>query len=208
MVIGAWIALTLFGGFAAGQLTSRWYQGTSIPGRPAYETGQQTLKIFGAGVRPPNVVVFHSAGGDVTKIPAVRAAMARVATANPAALTSSFFSTGSSAYVSADRHTTFEEVYLPGQDGVDQKSGAVEMRAVAAVGLPAGVTVDVTGRTALDEANADGGGGSSVLLESLIGGLGALLDTPVRLRHASGRAHAARRGGRGDPQHVLAGLGC
>src|SRR5919112_1874862 len=110
VVIGAWIVLTVFGGFAAGQLSSRWYQSTSVPGQPAYETGQQTLQAFGAGVRPPNVVVFHSASGDVTEIPAVRAAMARVATANPGALTSSFFSTGSPAYVSADRHTTFEEV--------------------------------------------------------------------------------------------------
>ena len=57
----AWIALTLFGGFAAGQLSSRWFSSTSVPGRSAYETGQQTLKVFGAGVRPPNVVVFHSA---------------------------------------------------------------------------------------------------------------------------------------------------
>ena len=175
VVIGAWILLTVFGGFAAGQLSSRWFQSTSIPGKPAYETGQQALKAFGAGVRPPDVVVFSSATGDVTKLPAVRAAMARVAAANPGALTSSFFSTGSAAYVSADRHTTFEEVYLPGRDGIDRKSGAVEMRAVAAAGLPAGVTVDVTGRTALDEASTHGGGGSSVLLEAVIGGIGALL---------------------------------
>jgi RND superfamily putative drug exporter len=175
VVIGAWIVLTLFGGFAAGQLSSRWYQSTAVPGKPAYETGQQTLKVFGAGVRPPNVVVFHSASANVTELPEVRAAMDRVATANPGALTSSFFSTGSTAYVSADRHTTFEEVYLPGRDGVDRKSDAEGMRAVAAAGLPAGVTVNVTGRTALDEANAHGGHGSSVLLEALIGGLGALL---------------------------------
>jgi RND superfamily putative drug exporter len=168
--------LTLFGGFAAGQLSSRWYQSTSVPGKPAYETGQQTLKAFGAGVRPPNVVVFHSASGDVTTSAEVRAAMARVATAYPGALTSSFFSTGSLAYVSGDRHTTFQEVYLPGRDGVDRTSGAAEMRAAAALGLPAGVTVDVTGRTALDEATKEGGGGGpSVLLEALIGGLGALL---------------------------------
>src|SRR3954466_10454228 len=50
------------------------------------------------------------------------------------------------------------------------------MRAVAAQGLPAGTTVDVTGRDALDEANNHGSsGGSSVLLEALIGGLGALV---------------------------------
>jgi putative drug exporter of the RND superfamily len=175
VVIGAWILLTVFGGFAAGQLSSRWFQSTSIPGKPAYETGQLALKAFGAGVRPPDVVVFSSATGDVTEVPAVRAAMARVATANPGALTSSFFSTGSDAYVSADRHTTFQEVYLPGRDGVDRKSGAVEMRAVAGADLPAGVTVDVTGRTALDEASTHGGGGTSVLLEAVIGGIGALL---------------------------------
>ena len=49
------------------------------------------------------------------------------------------------------------------------------MRAAAAAGLPAGITVDVTGRDALGEASDSSGGGSSVLLEALIGGLGALL---------------------------------
>ena len=50
------------------------------------------------------------------------------------------------------------------------------MRAAAANGLPAGVTVNVTGRDALDEANThDTSGGSGVLLEALIGGLGALV---------------------------------
>ena len=50
------------------------------------------------------------------------------------------------------------------------------MRAAAATGLPAGVTVNVTGRDALGEASKNGaGGGSSVLLEALIGGIGALI---------------------------------
>jgi RND superfamily putative drug exporter len=175
-VIVLWVVLTLVGGVAAGKLSARWYQSTAIPGKPAYETGQRTLKIFGAGVRTPNVVVFHSVSGDVTKSAAVRAAMARVDKANANALTSSYFSTQSLAYVSRDRHTTFQEVYLPGRAGVDKKSGAVEMRAVAANGLPAGITVNVTGRDALDEANNNAtSGNSSVLLEGLIGGLGALI---------------------------------
>ena len=50
------------------------------------------------------------------------------------------------------------------------------MRAAAASGLPAGITVNVTGRDALDEASKHGsGGGSSVLLEAVIGGVGALV---------------------------------
>ena len=175
-VIAVWIVLTVFGGVAAGKLSSRWYQSTAVPGKPAYEGSQRTLKALGAGVRAPNVVVFHSASGDITRLPAVQAAMARVIKANPGALTSSFYSTGSLAYVSADRRTTFQEVYPPGEGGVDKKSGAVAIRAVAANGLPAGVTVEVTGRDPLDEANLDGSsGGSSVLLEAILGGLGALV---------------------------------
>ncbi|MDX6451815.1 MAG: putative drug exporter of the superfamily, partial [Gaiellaceae bacterium] len=175
-VIATWLVLTVVGVVAAGKLNSRWYQSTAIPGKPAYEAGQRTLKAFGAGVRVPNVVVFHSSTGDVTKSGAVRAAIARVDKAYPGALTSSYFSTRSLAYVSADRHTTFQEVYLPGRAGVDMKSGAVAMRATAASGLPAAVTVNVTGRDALDEANSHGkSGGSSLLLETLIGGLGALI---------------------------------
>ena len=174
-VIITWLVLTAIGAVAAGKLSNRWYQSTAIPGKPAYETGQRVLKAFGAGVRTPNVVVFHT-DGDVTKSAGVRAAIARVDKAYPGALTSSYFSTRSLAYVSHDRHSAFEEVYLPGRAGVDRKSGAVEMRSVAATGLPAGITVNVTGRDALDEANSHGkNGNSSALLETLIGGLGALI---------------------------------
>jgi len=38
-VIVLWIVLTIFGGVAAGKLSSRWYQSMSIPGKPAYEAG-------------------------------------------------------------------------------------------------------------------------------------------------------------------------
>jgi RND superfamily putative drug exporter len=175
-VIAAWIVLTVVGGVAAGKLSTRWYQSTAIPGKPAYEGSLRTLKALGAGVRPPNVVVFHSPSVDVTKSPTVRAAMARVVKANPRALTSSYFSTGNSMYASHDRHTTFLQVYLPGPDRLDVKSGAAKMRALAATGLPSAITVDVTGYAPLEEATKHGsGGGSSVLLEALIGGLGALV---------------------------------
>ena len=94
----------------------------------------------------------------------------------PGAFTSSYFSTGSLTYVSGDRHTAFEEVYPPGPSRLDLLSGAKALQAGAARGLPAGITVNVTGRDALDEASKAGSsGGSSVLTEALIGGLGALV---------------------------------
>ena len=175
IVIAVWIVLTIFGGFAASKVSSRWYQSFSIPGKSAYEANQRTLKQFGTGVRPPNVVVFHTQG-DATKSAAIKEAMRRAAAMMPRARTSSYFSTGNLMYVSRDRHTTFEEVYPAGIAKFDTKSGADEMRAAAAKGLPAGTTVQVTGHDPLEEASTNGsGGGPSVLLEAMIGGLGALV---------------------------------
>ncbi len=174
-IIVVWVVLTLFGGFAAGQVSKRWYQSFSIPGKSAYEANQRTLKAFGSGVRPPDVVVFHTSG-DTTKSEAIQQAMQRAAGTMPGARTSSYFSTGSLIYVSRDRHTTFEEVYPPGLAKFDTKSGAERMRTAAAAGLPAGTTVQVTGHDPLEEASTHGGGGGpSVLLEAMIGGLGALV---------------------------------
>jgi RND superfamily putative drug exporter len=173
-VIFAWVALTLFGAFSASQVSKRWYQSFSIPGKSAYEANQRTLKAFGTGIRPPNVVVFHTAG-DATKSAAIAAAMRRAAAAVPHSRTSSYFSTHDLMYVSKDRHTTFEEVYLPGPSTFSTTSGAEGMRAAAARGLPSGIQVEVTGHDPLEEASTQGGGNSSVLLEAMIGGLGAIV---------------------------------
>jgi putative drug exporter of the RND superfamily len=173
-VIAVWVVLTLFGGVAAGKLSKRWYQSFSIPGKPAYEASQRTLHAFGVGVRPPNVVVFHTSG-DATKSTAIENAMKRAAATMPGALTSSYFSTHNLMYVSRDRHTTFMNVYPPGSPKFDSTSHDSTMRAAAAAGLPSGITVNVTGHDPLEEASTHGSGGSSsVLLEGLIGGLGAL----------------------------------
>jgi RND superfamily putative drug exporter len=174
-VIGSWLVLTVFGGFAAAKVSTRWYQTLAIPGKPAYEAGQRALEAFGAGARPPSVVVFHTPG-DATQSRPIEQAMKRAAAAVPGARTSSYFSTGDRMYVSRDRHTTFQEVYPPGPARVDLESGAERMRAAAARALPAGVTVNVTGHDPLEEASAHGSsGGPSVLLEAAIGAVGAVV---------------------------------
>ncbi|HEY2371269.1 MAG TPA: MMPL family transporter, partial [Gaiellaceae bacterium] len=174
-VIGVWLVLTIFGGFAASQVSKRWFQSFSIPGYSAYEANVRTMHVFGTGMRPPNVVVFHT-DGDATRSDAIRAAMARAAKSTPGALTSSYFTTGSAAYVSRDGHTTFMEIYPPGTASFSTTSGAKETLKAARAGLPSGVTVHVTGHDPLEEASSNGSsGGPGVLVEALIGGLGALI---------------------------------
>ena len=207
LVIGVWLVLTIVGVVASGQLSSRWYQSSAVPGGPAYEAGQRALAAFGTGARAPNVVVFHTAG-DATRSRAIAAAMRRAAAAVPGARTSSYFSTGNPMYLSRDRHTTFQVVYPPGAARLDRGSSAERMRAAARAGLPAGIGVDVTGRDALDEATKHGaGGGSSVLVEAVIGGVGALRRPAVRVRDAARGPDAARRRGRRDLQHLHARVG-
>ena len=114
--------------------------------------------------------------------------------ASPGAFTSSWFATGNPVYLSQDRRTTFQMVYPAGEDGVDVVSGAKALQATAAQGLPDGTTVDVTGRLALTEATTDGAEpGAGVLVEAVVGGLGALVGPAVRVRHPAGCAHAAGR---------------
>src|ERR1700757_479017 len=173
-VIFAWVALTLFGAFSASQVSKRWYQSFSIPGKSAYEANQRTLKTFGTGIRPPDVVVFHTSA-DATKSTAIAAAMKRAAAAMPGSRTSSYFSTHDLMYVSKDRHTTFEEIYPPGPSTFSTTSGAYAVRTAAARGLPSEIQVEVTGHDPLEEASSHGGGGGNVLVEALIGGLGAIV---------------------------------
>jgi RND superfamily putative drug exporter len=173
--IGAWLVLTLFGVFAANMVSTRWNQTLSAPGRPAYDASQRTLKDFGVGVRAPDVVVFHTTS-DATKSRVIEQAMHRAARTMPGALTSSYFSTGSLAYVSGDRHTTFEEIYPPGPTELTATSGANTLREAAAKALPPGITVNVTGRDPLDQASSQGSSaGSGVLVETALGALGALV---------------------------------
>jgi len=173
-VVGFWLVLTLFGGFAAKQVSKRWFESFSIPGYSAYETNQKALHTFGSGEQAPLVAVFHSAG-DVTKERGIATAIRKAQGANPGSRVSSYFSTGSPAYVSHDRHTTFAEIYPAGTPGFNSSNHEDETRAALRSAVPTGVTVNLTGRDALESASSGGGNGPSVVTEAFVGGLGALV---------------------------------
>src|SRR5439155_21671883 len=120
LVVGMWVVLTAFGAFAAMRVSHRWFESFSIPGYSAYETNQKTLKAFGTGEQAPLVAVFQSSG-DVTK-ENLAPAIAKAAAVNPGSRVSSYFNTHNTVYVSADRHTTFAEIYPPGENTFSGKT--------------------------------------------------------------------------------------
>ncbi len=174
IVAGAWILLTIFGAFSAQQVSKRWLEQFSIPGFSAYEANQRTLDTFGSGAQPPNIAVLR-VQGDVTKSTAARNTLARVSKEFPRYRTSSYFTTGSLAYVSRDRHTAFATLYPPGNPSFSSDAGFKDIRAALKKAAPPGVQTDVTGRDALYDSQGSESGGPSVLTEALIGGAGALV---------------------------------
>jgi RND superfamily putative drug exporter len=173
LVIAAWVVLTLFGAFSAQQVSKRWFESFSIPGYSAYEANQRMLHRFGSGEQAPLVAVFHS-NGDVTKSIGLERAVKAAAAVNPGSRTSSYWSTGSRAYVSRDGHTAFAEIYPPGTPGFNSKVHIKQVRAQLEAATPAGVQATLTGRDALQEASSDSNG-PSVLTEAMVGGAGALV---------------------------------
>jgi RND superfamily putative drug exporter len=175
VVIGIWIALTAFGAFSAGQVSKRWFESFSIPGYPAYEANQRMVKTFGSGENAPLVVVV-TGKGKIVDTPGVKTAIEAAVGANPGSRASSYFTTGSNVYVSKDGHTTFAEIFRPGLPGFNSDSGVGPTQRALSASAPADVKAYVTGRDAIQLAASKGdNNGPSVLGETLLGGLGALI---------------------------------
>src|SRR3954454_23249814 len=169
LVVGIWLLLTLFAAYSAQRVSSRWFESFSIPGYSAYEANQRTLKTFGTGEQAPLVAVFRSSG-DVTKATGIERAIAAAAHVNPGSRVSSYWSTGSRAYVSKDGHTAFAEIYPPGTPSFSSSVHIDRVRARLMASAPAGVQASLTGRDAIYDASSGGGQGPSVLSEALISG--------------------------------------
>src|SRR4051812_20877806 len=171
--VALWVLLTAFGVFATMRVSSRWFESFSIPGYSAYETNQKTVKTFGTGEQAPLVVVLH-ADGDVTKLD-LKPVIDKAAAVNPGSRVSSYFDSHNLLYVSHDRHTTFAEIYPPGQNMFSTGPHIDAVRAALKANAPPGVEASLTGLLPLNDASSGGGTGPRVLTEALIGSLGALV---------------------------------
>jgi len=171
--IALWVVLTAFGVFATMRVADRWFESFSIPGYSAYETNQKTLKTFGTGEQAPMVAVFRSKG-DITKQD-LAPAIEKAAAVNPGSRVSSYFDSHNDIFVSRDRHTTFAEIYGPGQNTFSTNPHIKDVRKALEAATPPGVEAHLTGLLPLYDATSGGGTGPSVLTEALIGGVGALV---------------------------------
>jgi RND superfamily putative drug exporter len=181
IVAGAWILLTLVGIATVGQATSSFSKKFSAPGREGFVTNNRLVHVYHSGGNyAPLVPVVTLPAGTSVSSPAVRSGLeqveAKLRAAIPGTRTASFASTGDKAFVSADGRTTFVLAYPPPDNEAfgDNSHAAKKAAKVLAGDTIAGAPVHVTGFDALTN-QTGGGGGPGVLLESVLGGFGALI---------------------------------
>jgi len=177
-----WLLLTLVGIAAAGPASSALDQRFSVPGREGWEASQEIERIYGNGGETlPLMPVVTLPNGTTVDSPGVREQLAKIEDTARKAVGDSrvagFGSTGDKAFVSEDGRTAFVYVFPPRSD--DPFGGNVDdqrhLRDALNGATVDGAPVRVTGYDALADSSGAGDDGPGVLLEAVIGGLGALI---------------------------------
>ena len=180
LVALGWLLLTIVGMAAAGPASEALDQRFSVPGKEGWETSQQILRTYGnGGESAPLVPVVQLPEGQTVSSPGVRADLRRVeevaSEAVPGSRVAGYGSTGDKTFTSEDGRTAFVYTF-PGRSD-DPFAGNVQVQrdlkeALAGVKV-GGAPVRLTGYDALFDSSGEAAEGPGVLLEALIGGVGA-----------------------------------
>jgi RND superfamily putative drug exporter len=182
-VVVSWILLTVAGIMAAGPASKALDQKFSVPNKEGWETNEAIAAKYNGtgGDTSPLLPVVTIPNGQSVDSPQVKRDLTKLddtlAKTLPGSRVASYVSTGDAAFVSDDGHTTFAIVYPkpdPDSSFGDNPNAATDVKNAVAGMTVAGAPVHVTGFDALQQSTG-GGDGPGVLLEAVIGGLGALI---------------------------------
>jgi putative drug exporter of the RND superfamily len=183
-VVLAWVVLTIAGIAAAGPASDALKPEFSVPDKEGWETNVSITERYRGtgGESPPLVPVVTIPDGESVDSPAVKrdlaAIDARLERALPQARIASYASTGDETFVSDDGRTTFAIVHpTPDPDsffGENPRAEGVARNALDGAAV-AGEPVKLTGFDALMKDSGSEDEGPGVLLEAVLGGVGALV---------------------------------
>jgi len=178
-----WLVLMIAGFAATGTTISRLTTDFSVPGQPGFDTAAMIDRALGQkSSNGPSIPVITVPAGqtvdqrkaDITKV------WDQVRRDHPTWRVADWTGTGDDRLVTADRRATYALVWGPQPASFADKPFGLQIVAeqAAAHGGAGGLVVGATGYFELAVADAQGsgdsGGGPGLLLEVLLGGLGAL----------------------------------
>jgi RND superfamily putative drug exporter len=181
LVIVLWVVVTVVGGAASGAATKAMDQKFSVPGKEGWEANKEIEQRFHGtgGNSAPLVPVVQFKGNAADQKASLASLEKSVRRALPGARVVGYGSTGDKSFVSKDGHTAYVIAYPPpdpDQPFGDHPKAEKKLRA-AIGGLQLADTVGKVHLTGYDAlANQQGGNeGPGLLLEALLGGVGALV---------------------------------
>ncbi|HEX8134433.1 MAG TPA: MMPL family transporter, partial [Actinomycetes bacterium] len=154
-VIAAWaVLLAIMAAFASGLEDRHGSGGFEVPGSQSLAVQRDLERRFASQFPATALVTVHDGARRVDD-PAYRAVVERIAgrvgaVPNVGAV-QSFLSTGSPAFVSPDRHTTYLVAGLPGTQNTQLDTAPRVAEAARGADLPAGVEVQTGGSAAFYE---------------------------------------------------------
>jgi RND superfamily putative drug exporter len=182
-VVLTWLVLAIAGVAAAGPASNALEPEFSVPDKEGWETNVAIAERYGGtgGDTAPLLPVVTLPERDRVESAGVRRDLAqldaRLERALPGSRIASYASTGDGAFVSDDGRTTFALVYPRpdpastfGENPQAERAARAALRGATVAGEP----VHLTGFDALAE-QSGGGEGPGVLLEAVLGALGALV---------------------------------
>jgi putative drug exporter of the RND superfamily len=183
-VVLAWVVLTIAGIAAAGPASDALKPEFSVPNKEGWETNVTIAERYRGtgGESTPLVPVVTIPEGKSVDSPDVQrdleAMDARLERALPQARIASYASTGDETFVSDDGRTTYALVHPtpdPDANFGENPRAARNARAALEGATVAGEPVKLTGFDALSEDSGGENEGPGVLLEAVLGGVGALI---------------------------------
>ena len=177
LIVSVWVLLVIVGAWSASSISEHLSQSFDAPGRPAFEANKQIVAEYGnGGVISPFVLVAAPGDGSSVDSTAFGAAAKRVAGSVPGSrLAAPGHGVKATGFESANGKVAYALIYPPpGPEAPDSNEGALAaLQRAAAAQTVGGTPLRVTGVEALSEDS--GGGGAGLLLETLVGALGAIV---------------------------------
>ena len=174
VVTAVWLVLFLGGGAAAGGLSSRLSTDFSLPGQPGYETEHRLASTYGFSTADTLVPVVTVPAGQTVQARSadIAAVFEALRAAQPRLLVVDLASSHDTSFVSSDGRSTFGLVQGPRPSGFGPGNEVVVEPVLAAAAAKVGLHVGLTSYQLLSAGG--GSGGPSILVETLLGALGAL----------------------------------
>jgi RND superfamily putative drug exporter len=180
LVMLAWLLMFVVGASVASKVPDRLNVDFSLPGQQGYETSKDVLDRYGNGGPTSNTPVIVTATVPAGQTVPDRAAdiepvMQQLRQEIPQARVADYFSADEDLFLTKDKRTTFAYVYPKEFENFSDPLPDKALKpALDAAEAKTDIDWTITGYGTLASGDDDNSGGSSLLVETLLGGLGAL----------------------------------